>query len=459
MIALITLFGTGLITLFIAFLKKPVLVALTATVGLLGALVGMYCEFTNGIILFPNYQGLDFNATSVLFSMVCIAFTLLLIWSGYKPLTEDKSHAGDHIALILFSLCGALVMTAFTDFFMFFIGLEILSIPVYVLAGMKKSDAFGIEASLKYFLTGAFATGILLFGIAWIYGATGSLSLYEIQTNIINSSANSTMLYVGILLVLASFLFKIGAVPYHFWSPDVYSGSTMTVMGYMATVIKIVGFAALLRLFTETFVSVSELWVPILLIVSILSMFVGNLSAIKQTRVRRLLAYSSIAHVGYTLLAVVTFNKVDSAYYYFNVYYYLTAYALATIILVTIGNSINDDEDLIENWTGIARKNPLIGLFVVMAFLSLAGVPPLMGFFGKYLVFTQAIQDYPIVVALALLNSGIAVYYYLSVVMKTLKKPENEDTTVKLKICPMQWVVLAVCASLLLLGGFILPIA
>jgi NADH-quinone oxidoreductase subunit N len=233
----------------------------------------------------------------------------------------------------------------------------------------------------------------------------------------------------------------------------------MTVMGYMATVIKIVGFAALLRLFTETFVSVSELWVPILLIVSILSMFVGNLSAIKQTRVRRLLAYSSIAHVGYTLLAVVTFNKVDSAYYYFNVYYYLTAYALATIILVTIGNSINDDEDLIENWTGIARKNPLIGLFVVMAFLSLAGVPPLMGFFGKYLVFTQAIQDYPIVVALALLNSGIAVYYYLSVVMKTLKKPENEDTTVKLKICPMQWVVLAVCASLLLLGGFILPIA
>lgn len=458
MIALITLFATGLISLFIAFFKKPIIVAATATLGLFGALLGLVFEFRNGITLFPSYQGLDFDATAVLFSAICIGFTILLIWSGYKPLTENKDHAGDHIGLILFSLCGALIMTSFTDFFMFFLGLEILSIPVYVLAGINKSDVLGSEASIKYFLTGAFSTGVLLFGIAWVYGATGSFSLFEIQNEIMNNSGSFVILYVGILLILASFLFKIGAVPYHFWSPDVYSGSSMTVMGYMSTVIKLVGFAALLRLFTGTFVSVSDLWIPILIAVSIASMFVGNLSAIKQTRIRRLLAYSSIAHVGYTLLAVISFNTVETAYYIFNVYYYLFAYGLSTIILVTAGNIVNDKEDLIENWTGLARRNPILGVFVILALLSLAGVPPLMGFFGKYLVFTQAIQEYPIIVAIALLNSGIAIYYYLRVVMQTLKKPENSPVLEKYKICPIQWLVLIICTGLLLVGGFVLPI-
>lgn len=457
MIALITLFITGIITLFIAFLRKPILVGIVASIGLIGAFAGLLYEYKSGIILFSDYAGLDFNVTAVLFSSVSIIFTLLLIWSGFKPLTENKEHAGDHIALLLFSLCGALIMTAFTDFFMFFLGLEILSIPVYVLAGMKKDDSLGSEASLKYFLTGAFSTGVLLFGIAWIYGATGSFSMFEILNAVLNNPPSS-LLYVGILLVLASFLFKIGAVPYHFWSPDVYSGSPMTIMGYMSTVIKIAGFAALLRLFTETFAPAVDVWLPIIIVVSILSMFVGNLSAIKQTRMRRLLAFSSIAHVGYTLLAVIAFANANGGLYYYNIYFYLFAYALATIIIVTIGNAINDDEDLIENWTGIGRKNPFIGFFVIVAFLSLAGVPPLMGFFGKYLVFTQVIGEYPIVVGLALLNSGIAIYYYLSVIIKALKKPAVE-TSEKLNISILQWVVMAFCVIVLLIGGFVLPLA
>lgn len=458
MIALITLFITGIITLFIAFARKPILVGIVATVGLIGSLFGLMYEFKEGIQLFPQFQGLSFDVTAVLFSTVCIIFTLLLIWSGFKPLTESKEHAGDHVALLIFSLCGALIMTAYTDFFMFFLGLEILSIPVYVLAGMNKKDVLGSEASLKYFLTGAFSTGILLFGIAWIYGATGSFSLFEIKTIILNNGNNSSLLFVGILLVLASFLFKIGAVPYHFWNPDVYSGSPMTIMGYMASVIKVAGFAALLRLFTDTFDVVSTMWVPIIVLVAVLSMFLGNLSAIKQVRMRRLLAFSSIAHVGYTLLAVMSFDAVESASYHYNVYYYLLAYGLATIVLVTAGNIIDDKKDLIENWTGIARKNPVLGLFVIMAFLSLAGVPPLMGFFGKYLVFSQAIGEYPIIVGLALLNSGIAIYYYLAVVIKTLKKPYDAPKFDKMKISALQWVVLAFCSAMLLLGGFILPL-
>lgn len=347
-------------------------------------------------------------------------------------------------------------MTSFTDFFMFFLGLEILSIPVYVLAGMKKSDALSSEASLKYFLTGSFATGILLFGIAWIYGSTGSFDLLEIKNAILNSTHNSSLLYVGVLLVLASFLFKIGAVPYHFWSPDVYAGSPATIMGFMASVVKIAAFAAILRLFTDTFDSISGVWGPLVLGVSVLSMFVGNLSAIKQTRVRRLLAYSSIAHVGYALLAVVTFDSVETTTYHYNVYYYLLAYGLATIILITAENIINDESDDIENWVGIARKNPILGLFIIMAILSLAGVPPMMGFFGKYLIFSQAIYDYPYIVAIALLNSGIGIYYYLKLIVKVLRKPYEAPKFDKLIICSLQWIVLIISGVLLLIGGFLL---
>lgn len=455
MIALITLFITGLVTLFVAFTKNRTLVGILASVGLIASLFGLLYELKNGIQLFPQYQGLNFDTTSVMFSFICIIFTLLIIWTGFKPLAENENHFGDHIALIIFSLCGALIMTAFTDFFMFFLGLEILSIPVYVLAGMKKDNVLGSEASLKYFLTGSFATGIVLFGIAWIYGATGSFSLIEIKNFLLMTQASSALLNVGLILVLAAFLFKIGAAPYHFWSPDVYSGAPVTVMGYMASVVKIAAFAALLRIFTDTFDSISGVWVPLVIGVSVLSMFVGNFSALKQTRVRRLLAYSSIAHVGYTLLAVITFDIVETTTYHYNVYYYLMAYGFATIILVTVGNIVNDDEDSIENWKGLARKNPILGLFVIMALLSLAGVPPMMGFFGKYLIFAQAITDYPILVAIALLNSGIGIFYYLRIIMKTLTKP-TESKIIKLKILPIQWIVLIICAALLLIGGFLL---
>ena len=252
MIALILLFATGLICMFTAFMKKNYLVEIIASLGLIGSLSALIYEYQNNINILPNYEGLSFDNYAVMFSSVSIVFTLMLIWSGLKPLTENKEHTGDHISLIIFSLCGALIMTAFTDFFMFFLGLEILSIPVYVLAGMNKKDALGSEASLKYFLTGAFSTGILLFGIAWIYGATGTFKLIEIKSFIYTDSDVNSLMGVGILLVLATFLFKAGAVPFHFWNPDVYTGSPATVMGFMATVIKIAAFAAILRLFTDT---------------------------------------------------------------------------------------------------------------------------------------------------------------------------------------------------------------
>lgn len=461
MIALIILFLTGLTSLFVAFTKKIFLVGAVASVGLIGSLFALLSQYESGMVLLPQYKGLNFDAASVLFSLICIILTLLFIWVGFKPLTQKDEHAGEHIALLIFSLCGAVIMTAFTDFFMFFIGLEILSIPVYVMAGMKKFDKLGSEAALKYFLTGAFSTGILLFGIAWIYGATGSFDIMEIKSLILGSSTNVVFFNIGLLLVLASFLFKISIAPFHFWSPDVYSGSTMTVMGYMATVIKIAGFAAILRLFTVAFSEASATWLPILMVVAVLSMFVGNLSAIKQTRVRRMLAYSSIAHAGYTLLAIISFESVDATTLHFNVFYYLLAYSLSMVILITIGNIIDDDDDKIDNWIGIARKNPLLGIAAFIALLSLAGVPPTMGFFGKYLVFSQAIIQYPIIVALALLNSGIAVFYYMKLGIKAIKLPAADEdkeslANKSLDVNMVQWTVLIFATIIIVVGGFTL---
>lgn len=461
MIALIILFFTGLISLFVAFTRKTLLVGAIASVGLIASIFGLLSGYQSEIVLFPQYEGLNFDAAAVIFSLICIILTLLFIWVGFKPLTQNDEHAGEHVALLIFSLCGALVMNAFTNFFMFFIGLEILSIPVYVMAGMKKYDKLGSEAALKYFLTGAFSTGILLFGIAWIYGATGSFDIMEIKSLILGSDTNVVFFTVGLLLVLASFLFKVSIAPFHFWSPDVYSGSTMTVMGYMATVIKIAGFAAFLRLFTVAFSEASGVWLPILMFVAVFSMFIGNLSAIKQTRVRRMLAYSSIAHAGYTMLAIISFEAVDTTTLHFNVFYYLLAYSLSMVILVTVGNIIDDEDDKIDNWIGIARKNPLLGIAVFVALFSLAGVPPTMGFFGKYLVFGQAIADYPIIVALALLNSGIAVYYYLKLAIKTVKIPapdetETEDAPKVLDVSMVQWTVLIFATIIVVIGGFAL---
>lgn len=463
MIALIILFLTALITLFIAFSKKTLLVSAIASIGLIASLFGLLSGYQSEIILFPSYGGLVFDAAAVTFSMICIILTLLFIWVGYKPLTQKDEHAGEHIALLIFSLCGALIMSAFEDFFMFFLGLEILSIPVYVMAGMKKYDTLGSEAALKYFLMGAFSTGILLFGIAWIYGATGSFDIMEIKSLILGSDTNVVFFMVGLLLVLASFLFKISVAPFHFWSPDVYAGSTMTVMGFMATVVKIAGFAALLRLFTVAFSGAVDVWVPILTVLAVLSMFVGNLSAIKQTRVRRMLAYSSIAHAGYTLLAIISFDSVDATTVHFNVFYYLLAYSLSMVILVTVGNIIDDDEDKIDNWIGIARRNPVIGITVFIALFSLAGLPPTMGFFGKYLVFGQAIAEFPVVVALALLNSGIAVFYYARLAVKAIKMPEvlddaknTTDAPKVLEVDMVQWTVLIFATIIIVIGGFVL---
>jgi NADH-quinone oxidoreductase subunit N len=335
---------------------------------------------------------------------------------------------------------------------MFFLGLEILSIPIYVMAGTKKSDLRSSEASLKYFLMGAFATGVLLFGIAWTYGATGSFKLAEIAAAISTPSENghSSILYVGILLILASFLFKVGAAPFHFWSPDVYEGSPNTVTGFMAAVVKLGAFGAFYKIFNVAFPEVHGFWAPAIMVLAVVTMFIGNLSALSQVRFKRLLAYSSITHVGYALLTIITVSSNSEA----NLWVYLFGYGFSIIALVTIAQLLNDDEDKIDAFKGLAKRSPFLAAVAVLSLLSLAGVPPLIGFFGKYLVFSEAFTQYPILVIVAIANSGIGVYYYLKTIIAIFHKDDVSEE--KIEIPSLQVVVLSICALTILVGGLVL---
>jgi NADH-quinone oxidoreductase subunit N len=458
--ALIVIFLSGLLSLFVAFAKKPLYVLVTASVGLLTAAglllhqlfnLGHYLssDVVNPHTLF-SYQGLAFNdASTISYSLVAILFTFLSILAGYKSFKSEEEHTGDYIGLLLFSLTGALCMVSFTDMFMFFLGLEILSIPIYVLAGSKKKDTGSSEASLKYFLMGAFATGVLLFGIAWVYGATKSFDLNQIAMVINNGEGDTSLMYVGILLILAAFLFKVGAAPFHFWGPDVYDGSPSVITGFMASVVKLAAFGAFIKLFGTIFIGLHDFWAPALMVLAIITMFIGNLSAISQVKFKRLLAYSSITHVGYALLTILTEGNNNEM----NLLFYLFSYGFSVLALITISMILEDKEDRLEAFKGLAKRNPILGFIAVLALLSLAGVPPLVGFFGKYLVFSSAFEQYPTLVIIAIANSGIGIYYYLKTVMTVISKEETTETPATLSITTLQWVVLAACAFGLIFGG------
>jgi len=454
--ALIVIFVSGLISLFAAFAKKPAVVLTTATAGLLLALATYCCRLSSGYwVINFSYKGLDFSGPALLFGMALISFATLIILAGYERFKEDVQHTGEYIALLMFSLCGGLIMVSFTDMFMFFLGLEILSIPIYVMAGSKKSDLRSNEAALKYFLMGAFATGLLLFGIAWVYGATGSFDLEEISKAIASSTSLSAMLMVGVLLIMSSFVFKVGAAPFHFWSPDVYDGAPHAVTGFMASVVKLSAFGAFLKLFMGCFGSpeLHHFWGDALAVLVILTLFVGNLSALRQVRLKRLLAFSSITHAGYTLLVILT-STADSA---FDLWFYMVSYGFSIIAIITVGLVVNDSEDRIEALRGLGKRNPFLAIVAVVSILSLAGIPPTAGFIGKYMVFTHAWNNWWWLVIIALINSAISIYYYLRMLGTIVSR--DEAPAEKIRLAPLTTIVLVICLIGMLGLGFFLTCA
>ena len=431
--ALIIIFITGLIGLFVGMLKKSELTLAVISIGLIGGFISMLM-INDYESIFSSYAGLTFSRTQQMFALLAIALTLLAVLMGYVFYKEEEEHTSDYYGLILFSLTGALCLIGFSNMFMFFLGLEILSIPIYVLVGIQKGNSLASEASVKYFFTGSFATAIMLFGIALVYGSTGSFDINEIRMAIDMGMSHSPMLNIGVLMMMAAFLFKVGAVPFHFWGPDVYQGASNAVMAYMASVVKLAALYAFVHLFNYTFSGLTPFVAGLVLFAIIVSLFLGYLSALKQTSFRRMMAYSSIANTGFALFAVLNPQFGEASLWVFMI-----GYASSTIALITINMIVENETDEIANWKGIGYSNPLIGITLVVSLLSMSGIPPFTGFFGKYLLLSSAFSNYLPFVIMAIIASLIGAYLYLRLMVLSLSR-EGEGK--KIKMTALQAVVL-----------------
>jgi len=411
--SIVILFISGLLGLFVGMRRQPLISLVISSLGLTGAALAAYFrgQYTSPLASYTAY----IPTQSAVIILLCVV-TLLAIWGGYQRYRQENEHTGDYLSLVLFSLCGAIMMAQPNDLMLFFIGLEILSIPIYVLVGIEKGSALSAEAAVKYFFTGSFASAILLFGIALLYGATGSFQLVEIQSNLAIGIWQSPMAMIGSLFLLAGFAFKIGAVPFHFWGPDVYQGASNAVLMYMSTVVKIAGIYSIVNVFGQIFRDSYFFWIDLISLLIILSMFYGYITAWKQTSFKRLIAYSSIANAGLMLFALADIHNS-------NIFLFVAAYAFATIPLVVINQFANNSSDDLNSWESIGWKNPLVGVSLVLSLFSLAGIPPLAGFFGKFSLLWSAVPHIPYTAVLALIASVIGAFVYLRLLLLALKKP------------------------------------
>jgi NADH-quinone oxidoreductase subunit N len=399
-------------------------------------------HFYNEMMVVDNFA-VAFNTILIIMAMLVILIAGHYFRNVVKPLD-------DVYILLVFSLIGGILMTSFANLAMLFIGIETLSISMYVLAGSKKFDNLAKEASMKYFLMGSFASGFLLFGIALLYGSSGSFNLAAIGTFAASHSKDlPNMFYAGMLLTFVGLIFKIAAVPFHFWVPDVYQGSPTVITAFMATVVKVAGIAAIFRLFNTCFMTIQPLWANTVVVISAITILLANFTALYQRTFKRLLAYSGIAHTGYLLMALVAANSHSMG----AVLLYLSAYSLSTytafVVLMLVKDFIYDDK--MQHYQGLARKNPLIAVTLAVSMLSLTGIPPLAGFMGKFALFAATLESgYIFLVIIAVLGSAISLAYYLKPVISMFFR---EGGTMVIGLSPWLKIFLVLlCMAQLILG-------
>ena len=354
---------------------------------------------------------------ALFFALLLIAATALTILLSVDFLRLHALPAGEYYALMLLSTSGMVFMAAANDLIVIFLALEIMSVAVYVLVGMLRREVRSNEASLKYFLLGAFATGFLLYGIAFFYGATGSTRL-DVVAQAVARDGLTPFLLLGLALVLVGFGFKVALIPFHVWTPDVYEGAPTAVTAFMAVGVKAAAFAAFARVFAGALVSVAASWTGVLWVLAALTMTVGNVGAVTQRNVKRMLAYSSIAYAGYALVGLVTATKAGEA----ALLYYLVVYAVMNLgafgVLIALGRR-GEPNEMLQDFAGVGFRQPVLGLTMAVFMLSLAGIPPTAGFAGKFYLFSAAVDaGYVGLAVIGVLNSVISVYYYLGVLVQ-----------------------------------------
>jgi NADH-quinone oxidoreductase subunit N len=369
---------------------------------------------------------------------------------------RESIQRGEYYALLLFACTGMSLMAASGDLILTFLGIEILSISTYILAGFKRSDLRSNEASLKYFGLGSVATAILLYGIALIYGGTGSTQYQAIREIIALQGGVPSTTLIGMGLLLVGFGFKIALVPFHSWVPDVYEGAPTPVTAFMAVGPKAAGFAALIRILVQAFPSLANDWVSILYVLAILTMTLGNVVAVLQKNVKRMLAYSAIAHAGYLLIGIVANN--DSGFS--AVLFYLIIYTVMNLVAFGIILSFSGTGDTrvnVSDYAGLGRKAPFAAAALSLALLSLAGIPLTGGFMGKFYLFSAAIQQgYVGLTVIAVLNSVVSVFYYFRLMVWMYMKDPGEEAQENEPIGRLVQAVLCIGVILILLLG-VLP--
>ncbi|NVN99514.1 MAG: NADH-quinone oxidoreductase subunit N [Geobacteraceae bacterium] len=427
-------------------------------VSLFSAVSGWGCpaEAFSGTVVQDNF--------AIFFKVVFLISAAMSILITDKYLERENCNHGEIYPLILFSTVGMMFMASGTDMMTIFLGLELLSVSLYVLAGFNRNSIKSNESGLKYFLLGSFSTGFLVYGMALTYGATGTTKLAKIASYVAQTGMNSSnlLLLVGMLMMATGFAFKIAAAPFHMWTPDVYEGAPTPVTAFMSVGPKAAGFAAFLRVFIVALPALKPEWTWLLWGLAVLTMTVGNITALYQQNIKRMLAYSSIAHAGYVLVGFTAGNAVGTA----GILFYMLSYAFMNIgafaIIILVGKK-GEENNNVSDYAGFGYKHPMLGVAMCIFLFSLAGIPPAAGFIGKFYLFSGAIQaGYIWLAVIGVLNSAASVYYYLRVmVFMYFKDPTEEFSWVKLTPAFALCLIIAVAGVMIpgVLPGVFLELA
>ncbi len=367
---------------------------------------------------------LEFTKFGMFFNSIIIFSSLMYVLLSGNDIVEVGNYAAEYFALIFFILCGVSILSSYNNLLMLFLGVEIMTIPLYILAGTDKKNLKSNEASLKYFLMGAFSTCIMLMGIALMYGVSGNFNVfYEITLTALTTKNHGILLPLGLLFIFASMLFKVSAAPFHFWTPDVYDGSPSVFTSFMSTIVKVAGFIAFIKLFEGRFVQLQSSWKLLLPLVIIATLLIGNITAVFQQSVKRMLAYSSIAQAGFMLFALYSNNETSRE----GILLYSIAYCLATIGVFSILVKMKDYT--FDGFIGLAKTQPILAASNTIFLLSLAGIPLTAGFFAKYYMLVSAIQSHNAIflVIVAVLFAAVSVYYYFRVIQAMYFKQGNAE--------------------------------
>jgi NADH-quinone oxidoreductase subunit N len=400
--------------------SKPA-VRTVAIIGLLALVIANVLDMGGYHFFNVNVKGMrSFDIFGLLFNTIAFASTWIYFLLSGRDMERVGVNLAEYFALIFFVLCGIAIVSSFESLLMLFLGIEIISIPLYILTGSDKRNLKSNEAALKYFLMGAFSTGIMLMGITLIYGVKGSFNMEVIRMGTTNLTP---MLAAGLLLLLFAMSFKVSAAPFHFWTPDAYDGAPTVFTSFMATIVKVAGFIAFIRLFEGCFGDVKQQWQLLVAIITAATLFIGNITAVFQQSVKRMLSYSSIAQAGFMLFALVAMNDMAKQ----GMIFYAAAYSLATIGIFAVLLKMKDYT--FEGFNGLAKRQPVLAATNTIFLLSLAGIPATAGFWAKFYMLSAAIDNGNVMwlVIVGVLCAAISVYYYFRVIQAMYFKDGEAD--------------------------------